>query len=62
MITVVTNGSVLDSRSLEYSGEGDVVVEDGIIRQVGGRHTGTADVTIDARGKYVMPEIGRAHV
>lgn len=62
MITVITNGSILDSRTLEYSGEGDVVIEDGVIRQVGGRHSGTADVTLDARGKYVMPGLIDAHV
>ena len=62
MITVITNGSILDSRTLEYSGEGDVVIEDGVIRQVGGRHSGTADVTVDARGKYVMPGLIDAHV
>jgi len=62
MITVIANGSILDSRTLEYSGEGDVVIEDGVIRQVGGRHSGAADVIVDARGKYVMPGLIDAHV
>lgn len=62
MITVIANGSILDSRALGYSVEGDVVIEDGVIRQVGGRHSGAADVIVDARGKYVMPGLIDAHV
>jgi imidazolonepropionase-like amidohydrolase len=62
VITVIANGSILDSRALGYSVEGDVVIEDGVIRQVGGRHSGAADVIVDARGKYVMPGLIDAHV
>lgn len=62
MITVVTGGSILDTASMSYLGEGDVVIEDGTIRQVGGTHTGVVDVTVDARGGFVMPGLIDAHV
>lgn len=62
MITVISRGNILDTQSLTVVGEGDVVIEDGVIRQSGGRHNGKGDISIDAHGKYVMPGLIDAHV
>ncbi|MGA0863016.1 MAG: amidohydrolase family protein [Ilumatobacteraceae bacterium] len=62
MITVISGGAIVDSESMSVREEGDVVIENGAIRQVGGRHSGAADVTVDARGKWVMPGLVDAHV
>lgn len=62
MRTVVSNGSVLDTSTMTFS-DGAVVIEDGEIVAVGENSSGTADVSIDARGNYVLPALidGHAH-
>lgn len=62
MITVITGGAIVDTSSMSVSSEGDVVIENGIIVQVGGRHTGSADITVDATRQWVMPGLIDAHV
>lgn len=62
MRTVVANGTVLDTATMTYLGERDVVIEDGDVVDVAERHDGPADVRVDARGRYVLPGLIDAHV
>lgn len=62
MITAIVNGNLLDTTTMSVVGEGDVVIENGKIIQSGGRFNGTADVHVDARGRFVMPGLIDAHV
>ena len=62
MITAIVNGNILDTTSMTVVGEGDLVVENGQFVQVGGRHSGKADTTVDARGAFVMPGLIDGHV
>jgi imidazolonepropionase-like amidohydrolase len=61
MRTVIRNGAVLDTATMAYTGQVDVVIEDGDIVEVGGAVGGGADVDIDARGRYVLPGLVDAH-
>ena len=62
MITTIAHGTILDTSTMSMVGDGDVVIEDGVIVQVGGSYSGKADVTIDARGSFVLPGLIDAHV
>ena len=62
MITVISNGHIIDARTLTVAGEGDIVIEDGTIRQCSGTFSGNADTVIDAHGKFVMPGLIDGHV
>lgn len=64
MRTVIRNGNLLDTESMSFVGERDVVVDDGLIVEVTERHeaTGEIDVEIDAAGQYVMPGLIDGHV
>lgn len=62
MISVIAGGSLLDTSSMSFSGEGDVVIENGIIVQAGGRYHGAADVVVEAAGQWVMPGLIDGHV
>ena len=60
--TVVRNGTVLDTVSMTYAEGRTVVVEAGEIVEVSDADVGTADVDIDARGRYVLPGLIDGHV
>ena len=48
MITVISNGHIIDARTLTVAGEGDIVIEDGTIRQ-----SGDADTAVRIIGRLV---------
>lgn len=60
--TVVLNGSVLDTASMSIVGERAIVIDDGVIVEVADRYSGSADVTIDAKGRFVTPGLIDGHV
>jgi len=62
MRTVILNGNLLDTTAMRIEGEQAVVIEDGVVMSVGEAPVGTADVTIDAGGAYVLPGFIDAHV
>ncbi len=62
MRTIILNGSLLDTTSMSIVGERTIVIEDGLVASVGEAATGEADVTIDARGEFVLPGFIDAHV
>ena len=47
---------------MSFSGSQDVLIEGGLIVDVGPKLATTADVVVDAAGKYVMPGLIDAHV
>lgn len=62
MTTIIRNGRVLDTATMTFSDDTDVVIEGGVIADVGPHLSTKADVTIDARGKYVLPGFIDGHV
>lgn len=60
--TVIRNGTVLDTVSMTYTENQTVVIEDGLIVDVGNDHGRDADVDIDAAGRYVLPGLIDGHV
>ena len=62
MTTIIRNGRVLDTATMTFSDDTDVVIEGGVIADVGPNLSTKADVTIDARGKYVLPGFIDGHV
>lgn len=62
MRTVVENGTVLDTTTMEYVGERAVVIEHGTIVDLPERYDGDADFRVDAAGRYVLPGLIDAHV
>lgn len=62
MRTLIRDGFVLDTKTMSFSGSQDVLIEGGVIVEVGTKLTSKADVTIDAAGKYVMPGFIDGHV
>ncbi|ATC86340.1 MULTISPECIES: amidohydrolase [Pseudoalteromonas] len=58
--TLITNATVLTGTG-ERLDEADVLLVDGKVQQVGKDLTATADVTIDAQGKWVTPGIIDVH-
>ena len=53
---------MLDTATMTFSDDRDVVIEGGVIADVGPNLSTKADVTIDARGKYVLPGFIDGHV
>lgn len=53
---------MLDTATMTFSDDTDVVIEGGVIADVGPNLSMKADVTIDARGKYVLPGFIDGHV
>ena len=53
---------MLDTATMTFSDDTDVVIEGGVIADVGPNLSTKADVTIDARGKYVLPGFIDGHV
>lgn len=62
MRTVIKNGTVLDTSTMEFVGERTVVIDDGLIVEVAEQHDGSADVVVDAAGSYVVPGLIDGHV
>jgi len=62
MRTVIRNGIVLDTTTMEFVGERAVVIEDGKIVDVAEQHNGPADLMVDADGSYVVPGLIDGHV
>lgn len=62
MRTVIENGNVLDTSSMEFVGERAVVIDDGVVVEVGEKHRGSADRVVDAAGSYVVPGLIDGHV
>ena len=62
MRTAIVNGAVLDTGTMSYPGERHVVIEGGRIVEVGEGTAPSADVVIDAAGKYVLPGLIDGHV
>lgn len=60
--TVIVNGNVLDTESMEFIGERAVVIDDGMIVEVAESYSGSADNTIDAAGQFVVPGLIDGHV
>ncbi|MEL0642098.1 amidohydrolase [Pseudoalteromonas aliena] len=58
--TLITNATVLTGTG-ERLDEADVLLVDGKVKQVGKDLTATADITIDAQGKWVTPGIIDVH-
>ena len=62
MATIIRNGHVLDTSTMTFSDEVDVLIEGGVITEVGKNLSAKAEVSIDAKGTYVMPGFIDAHV
>lgn len=63
MITVIRNGNVLDPVAGELIGERSVVIDgDRIVEVSESDYTGSAELDIDAAGRFVMPGFVDAHV
>ncbi len=62
MIVVIGNGNVLDPQAGELVGERTVVIEDDrIVDLIEGHYRGSADLEIDAAGRFVLPGLIDAH-
>ena len=63
MIVVIRNGQVLDPEAGVISGEHTVVIEgDRIVSVSDEPHRGSADLDLDAAGRFVLPGLIDAHV
>ncbi|MFV0260783.1 MAG: amidohydrolase family protein [Acidimicrobiales bacterium] len=63
MRTIVTNGTLLDTATMELVGKRHLVIEgDAIVDVVESSRVPTGDVTVDAAGRFVMPGFIDAHV
>lgn len=62
MIVTISNGTVLDTETMELVGERTLVIEgDRIVDQVDGPSSVSADLDIDAAGQFVLPGFIDAH-
>jgi imidazolonepropionase-like amidohydrolase len=62
MGTIIRNGHVLDTITMEFTDSQDVLIEGGFIVEVGRNLSAKAEVSIDAKGAYVVPGLIDAHV
>ncbi len=62
MRTALVNATVLDTATMTFAEGQSIVIEDGVIVDVGALRAGTADVTVDAAGRFVVPGLIDAHV
>lgn len=62
MKVVIRNGLVLDTPSMSFIGERDVVIENELIVAIEENSKTTGDLEIDATGKYVLPGLIDGHV
>src|SRR6202171_985791 len=58
---VIRNAMVIEGNGTPAAGPKDIVIENGVIRDVISSRSATADAMIDATGKYVMPGLINAH-
>ena len=61
MRLVIRNANCFDTDTLAFTGTKTLIAENGVIAAVG-EDTGKADVTIDAKGAYMLPGFIDAHV
>jgi imidazolonepropionase-like amidohydrolase len=59
--TIIRNGLLFDTATLDFTGEGTLVIEDRRIADTDGGQT-RGDVEIDAAGQFVMPGFIDSHV
>ena len=63
MKTIIRDGDMLDTTTMSLVPGQDILIEDGIITEIGHSLTGDEfDNEIDAKGKYVLPGFIDAHV
>lgn len=60
--TVIRNGTVLDTTTMTYTENQVIVIEGGVIVDVGDSRPGEGDVTVDADGRFVLPGLIDGHV
>ena len=61
MKTLIRNGNIFNAKSLEFSGDGTLAMENGVIGQIGTGSKGDFDFEIDAKGAFVLPGFIDAH-
>ena len=62
MRTAIRNATVLDTATMSFEEGRTVVVEDGVIVDVGTSEPGEVDIDIDVAGRYVVPGLIDGHV
>ena len=62
MRTIIKNGTVLDTTMMTFVEGQDIVIDNGKIVSLEKSSSQESDVTIDARGSYVVPGLIDAHV
>lgn len=60
--TVIRNGTVLDTQTMTYVVGQTLVIEDGVIVDVTSEPVGSADIDVDAEGRFVLPGLIDGHV
>ena len=60
--TVIRNGTVLDTETMNYTENQTLVIEDGVIVDVTGHYEGETDLDVDAGGSFVLPGLIDGHV
>ena len=61
MRTVIRNGNIFDTETMDFTGEQTLVIEDGRIVSIGD-DVAVSDQDIDAGGQFVMPGFIDGHV
>ncbi len=61
MLTLIKDARIVTQNVGRQVIDGDILIEDGTIRQVGGQVRGSADVEIDASGDIVIPGLINTH-